>query len=54
MFCCNRSNEKSNPSGWSKGPFWVKGKGPRGAKITDQSAILTDNFDQQSVDFDNG
>ena len=53
MFCCNRSNVESNRSGWGSGQGQNPGRGPRGAKLTDQRAILTDVFDWQSVNFDN-
>ena len=53
MFCCNRSNEKSNRSGLGSGQVQIPGRWTRGAKLTDQKVILTDNFDRQSVNFEN-
>ena len=53
MFCCNRSNEKSNRSDLGSGQGQIPGRGPRGAKLTDHKVILTDHFDRQSVNFEN-
>ena len=53
MFCCNRSNEKSNRSGLGSDQGQIPGRGTRGAKLTDQKVILTGNFDRQSVNFEN-
>ena len=53
MFCCNRSNEESNRSGWVSGQGQSPGRRPRVAILTDQRAISTDDFQQQSVNFDN-
>ena len=46
MFCNNRSNEKSNRSGFGSDQGQISERGPRGAKLTDQKVILTDDFDQ--------
>ena len=53
MFFCNRSIEKSNPSGLGSGQGQIPGSGPKGAKLTDQKVILTDDFDLQLVNFEN-
>ena len=47
------SNEKSNRSGFGSDQGQIPGRGPRGAKVTDQKGILTDDFDRQSVNFEN-
>ena len=49
----NRSNEKSNRSGLGSDQRQFPGRGPRGAKLTDQEVILTDDFDRQLVNFEN-
>ena len=52
MFCYNRSNEKSNWSGLGSDQGQIPGRGPRGAKLTNQKVILTDDFDRQLVNFE--
>ena len=53
MFCYNRSNEKSNRSGFGSDRGQIPGSGPRGEKLTNQKVVLTDDFDRRSVNFEN-